>query len=190
VKTEKKKQEVAYTAPPEAIAHDDAFLELATTESQEEEPVDPVALYRDQGISLFEQKQYEEAIFELQKVLNVNSKDKEARKYLHEAHFNLALSLLAKEDYLAAKKAFNLSAKHTTQCDKCETYAKQCDESYKDLHYNQGISYFGKEQLKKAIAEWKLVQALDPNYKDVNKNLQKAELLLNRLEEIKKGQQK
>jgi tetratricopeptide (TPR) repeat protein len=186
VKAEEKNQEVAYTDPSEAISDDEAFLALATSESQEE-PVDPVALYRDQGISLFEQKQYEEAIFELKKVLNVDPKDTEARKFLHKSHFNRALSLLAKEDYLSAKKEFGISAKYTSRCEECKQYARQCDESYKDLHYNQGISYFGKEKLQEAIQEWELVQAVDPNYKAVQKNLQKAGLLLKRLEEIKKG---
>jgi len=187
VKTEEKKEEKADTGAPSTIEEDEAVSDLETQESQEE-PVDPVVLYREQGISLFEQKQYEEAIFELKKVLNVDPKDTEAREFLHKSHFNRALSLMAKEDYMVAKKEFGLSAKYTPRCEKCEKYAKQCDDSYKDLHYNQGISYFGKENLKKAIEEWKLVQAVDPNYKDVQKNIQKAGLLLNRLEEIKKGQ--
>ena len=189
VKTEKKKQEETYTDPSETIANDEAFLELATSEMQEE-PVDPVALYRDQGISLFEQKQYEEAIFELKKVLSVDANDKEARKYLHQSHFNRALNLMAKADYLTAKKEFDISATYTNRCEECKTYAKQCDESYMDHHYNLGISYFAKEKLQEAIEEWKLVQAVDPHYKDVQKNLQKAELLLHRLEEIKKGREK
>ena len=195
VKTEERKEEASHSDSSGADATEDkvndaaedAVSDLETPESQEE-PVDVVALYRDQGISLFEQKQYEEAIFELKKVLNVNPKDTEARKFLHKSHFNRALSLMAKEDYLLAKQEFDISAKYTSRCEQCEKYAKQCDESYKGLHYNRGISYFGKERLQEAIEEWKLVQVVDPNYKDVQKNLRKAELLLERLDEIKKAQ--
>ncbi len=49
------------------------------------------------------------------------------------------------------------------------------------------IHYFGKEQLKEAIDEWKLVKKIDPDYKDLAPNLKKAELLYERLESIKQG---
>jgi cell fate (sporulation/competence/biofilm development) regulator YlbF (YheA/YmcA/DUF963 family) len=56
-----------------------------------------------------------------------------------------------------------------------------------ETHYNRGLSYFGKQQLSEAVREWELVRAVDPNYKDVEKDIEKAKTLLERLENIKKS---
>jgi hypothetical protein len=60
-------------------------------------------------------------------------------------------------------------------------------QTYKELHYNEGIAFFGQEDLKKAILSWEKVAAVDPDYKDVQQNLRKANLLNDRLERIKKS---
>jgi hypothetical protein len=49
------------------------------------------------------------------------------------------------------------------------------------------LAYFGNQKLAEAIHEWELVSELDPNYKDVNRNLTKAKALLERLENIKRS---
>ena len=46
------------------------------------------------------------------------------------------------------------------------------------------MAFFQNEKLADAIREWELVHALDPNYKDVSKNLQKARALQERLDTI------
>ncbi len=59
---------------------------------------------------------------------------------------------------------------------------------YKDLHYRQGLADFQKENLKEAIQQWEMVYKIDPNYRDVQRNLEKARTLLKRLESIKRSQ--
>ena len=53
------------------------------------------------------------------------------------------------------------------------------------------ITYSSKtgntKKLAEAIREWEAVSAIDPNYKDVNKNLTKAKTLYERLESIKRS---
>jgi hypothetical protein len=61
---------------------------------------------------------------------------------------------------------------------------------YKGVHYDKGLSYFENEKLADAIREWELVYTLDPNYKDVDRNLKKARTLLERLEKIKRSKTK
>ena len=46
-----------------------------------------------------------------------------------------------------------------------------------------------KTVLTEAIAQWELVYKLDPNYRDVQRNLEKARTLLKRLESIKRSSQ-
>ena len=157
--------------------------------SLEPEPVDELAGYRNLGIEHFEKKEYQEAIIEFDKVLNANPDDKPTIEYLYNTHFQYAIALFEKKDYWVAKKNFEASLKYNKDCLKCRDYIKRSEKAYMETHYNRGLSYFGNQQLPEAIEEWKLVQAVDPNYKDLKQNIQKAKTLLERLENIKKSMQ-
>jgi tetratricopeptide (TPR) repeat protein len=166
-------------------------------EKREEGPIkeritkeDQLANYRELGIELFKNKEYAGAINEFHKVLNVHPDDSVTREYLAKSHFQQGLVLFAKEDYLAARDAFKATLQYDKDCDKCEKNIQECEERYKDVHYGKGLVYFGDEKLADAIREWELVYALDPQYKDVDKNLKKARALLKRLESIQRSKTK
>jgi tetratricopeptide (TPR) repeat protein len=154
---------------------------------EEEEPIDEVANYRSLGIEHFNNKEYPSAIVEFNKVLNANPDDESAREYLYSTHFQYGISLFEKEDYLAAKKNFETSLSYNKDCEKCQDYIKKSGEIYMETHYNRGLSYYGNQQLAEAVREWELVCAIDPKYKDVEKEIEKAKTLLERLESIKKS---
>jgi len=168
---------------------EEAVEALPEAEEEQEPVVDVVAMYRDQGIGLFNQKEYQEAIVEFTKVVNVDPEDSMALEYLYKSHFEQAMMLFEKEDYLLAKKEFEACLQFKNDSQQCHDYAAKSEDMYKELHYNRGASYFGKEQLSEAIKEWELVQAVDPGYKKVEDNINKAKALLKRLEEIKKAQE-
>ena len=148
---------------------------------------DQTANYRELGIELFENKEYAGAITEFRKVLNVYPEDSVTREYLTKSHFQQGLVFFTKADYLEARDEFRTALKYDKDCDKCKKNIQECEEKYKDVHYDKGLSYFKDEKLADAIREWELVHALDPNYKDVDKNLTKAKNLLERLEKIKRS---
>ena len=154
---------------------------------EEEEPIDETANYLYLGIEHFNNKEYQAAIVEFNKVLNASPDDKSALEYLYNAHFQYGVALFGKEDYLAAKKNFETSFSYNKDCQKCQDYIKKSDEIYMETHYNRGLSYYGNQQLAEAVREWELVRAVDPNYKEVEKDIQKAKTLLERLENIKKS---
>ena len=183
-----KKQEIKtdeVKAPEPGMPAEEAERE---EEKKEEEPVDEVAMYRDHGIDLFNKKKYQEAIVEFDKVVNVDPHDATTLEYLYKSHFHQAVAFFGKEDYLSAKNEFEASLRYKSDCQKCHEYARKSEEIYKDIHYKRGISHFGKQQLVEAIREWELVQAIHPDYKKVENNINKARLLLKRLEEIRKTQ--
>lgn len=161
----------------------------AEKDERKEEPVDKAAMYRDHGIDLFNNKKYQEAIVEFNKVVNVNPDDAATLEYLYKSHFQQAMAFFQKEDYLFARNEFEASLRYKSDCDKCHEYARKSEELYKDVHYTQGISYFGKQLLAEAIREWELVQAIDPNYKRVGYNIDRAKTLLKKLEDIRKSRQ-
>ena len=155
-----------------------------------EESVDQVTIYRDHGINLFIEKKYQEAIIEFKKVLNVNPDDSIALEYIYKSYFQQALAIFEKEDYLAARDQFKVCLRYKKNCQKCHGYIKECENSYKEMHYKRGIKLFDEEQLAEAIGEWNLVKAQDPHYKRVDYLINKAEKISKKIEELKKGQEK
>ncbi|MDL1967298.1 MAG: LysM peptidoglycan-binding domain-containing protein [Deltaproteobacteria bacterium] len=153
-----------------------------------EEPVDEVKIYRDQGVEFFNEMKYQEAIAEFNKVINVDPDDAITLEYLARSHFQSAVALFEKKDYLKAKNEFELSLQYNKNCPTCQEYIKKSEETYMEIHYKRGVARFGKEQLIGAIMEWELVMAIDSSYKEVANNIKKAKILLKRLEEIKKSQ--
>jgi tetratricopeptide (TPR) repeat protein len=168
--------------------------EVGKEEQKEEEmelaAVDQSANYRELGIEFFNAKDYLAAISEFKKVLNVNPADKTALEYISDSHFQHGLVVFAKEEYLTARDEFKASLEYNPECEKCEEYIKKSEETYLEVHYNKGVSYFGDEKLAEAVQEWELVSEIDPEYKDVNSNLNKAKKLLERLESIKRSKTK
>ncbi len=169
-----------------------AIEEPQTGEKEERElaAVDQSANYRELGIEFFNEKDYPAAISEFKKVLNVNPADNTTLEYISASHFQQGLVVFAKEDYLAARDEFKASLQYNAECEKCEEYIKKSEETYLEIHYNKGVSYFGDERLAEAVQEWELVSEIDPEYKDVDSNLNKAKKLLERLESIKRSKTK
>lgn len=179
---------------PDSVRFDQEIEKKEEIEEKEEdrpepEPIDEFADYRNLGIEHFNKREYPEAIIEFDKILNSNPDDKPTLEYIYNSHFQYAMILFENKDYLAAKKNFEASFKYNKNCQKCQDYISRSEHAYLETHYNRGLSYFGSQQLPEAIKEWELVQAVDPNYKDLGQNLQKAKMLLERLENIKKGMQ-
>jgi tetratricopeptide (TPR) repeat protein len=141
----------------------------------------------DQAVVLFHQKKYDRVIPLFEDLLKADPDNNILEQHLFESHFQNGLIQFNSEQYLPAKASFESALFYDKSCDMCPGYIEKCETSYKEKHYNLGIHYFGKEQLEKAIDEWKLVRNLDPDYKDVTPNLKKAELLYERLESIKKS---
>jgi len=149
------------------------------------EEADGVSVYREQGIELFEEKRFEEALAEFKKVLTVRPKDNVAREYSYRSSFEVAMALFGSGEYLAARDQFKQSLDYKSECPKCEVYVRKSEDLYKEMHYKKGMQHYGKEQLTEAIMEWEMVRNLDPNYKRVEDYIQRARELQNKLEYLK-----
>ena len=152
----------------------------------ERDEEEQVAIYRDLGVELFNEKRYESAIVEFNKVLSSNPDDRIALDYLYRCYFRRALSLYEQKKYLAARDRFRMSLRYKKDCQQCHRYVNQCEKSYLKDHYRRGMQYYNNERLKQAIAEWELVRKEDPDYKRVNYLINKARTILNKLDQLKK----
>ena len=145
-----------------------------------------VASYRDAGLELFNEKKYDEAVIEFKKVVNADPQDFNTQEYLYKAHVNSAQDLLKKKQYQAADQQLQACLNFKTDCLQCLPMVKQCEDAYKELHYQLGIRYFGEEKLEDAINEWQLVQKFDPDYKQVQENIRRAEKISTKIQQLKK----
>ena len=143
-------------------------------------------MYREHGMELYREGRYQEALSEFGKVLSVRPDDPVAKDYSYRSSFELAVEFFQKKEYLAAKEQFLVSLKHNSNCQHCHFYIRRSEELFKEMHYKQGIEYYGKEQLAEAIMEWELVRGLDPNYKRVDYYIKKAKDIQRKLDELKK----
>ena len=145
-----------------------------------------VASYRDAGLQLFHEKKYDEAVIEFKKVINADPQDFKTQEYIYKAHVNSAQDLLKEKQYQAADQKLQACLDFRTDCLQCLPVIKQCEDVYKELHYQLGIRYFGEEKLEDAINEWQLVQKFDPNYKRVQENIRRAEKISTKIQQLKK----
>lgn len=141
----------------------------------------------DQAMVLFHQKKYEQAIPLFENLKKAAPENERFKEFLFDSHFQLGLIQFESDQYLSARASFESAMSYDASCQMCPDYIEKSEATFKEKHYNLGIHYFGKEQLVKAIVEWQQVADLDPAYKDVSSNLKKAQLLQERLENIKKG---
>ncbi len=151
------------------------------------EKFDDAGIYLAQGIELFEQKEYKDAILEFDLAKKADPDNPKVLDYLYQAHFQQGLIHHSRDEFLEATKSFEAALENNPNCEKCSEYMTKSLDTYKEKHYTMGIHHFGKEQLKEAIAEWQLVKDIDPGYKEVSPNLKKAEMLFQRLETIKQS---
>jgi tetratricopeptide (TPR) repeat protein len=175
--------------PPQELRVEEEPLvspEIAPVHEEPKEVVDQIAVYREHGMELYREGRNQEALFEFSKVLSVKPDDPVAKDYSYRSSFELALEFFQKKEYLAAKEHFLISLKHNSNCQHCHFYIRRSEELFKEIHYKQGILYYGKEQLAEAIMEWELVRGVDPSYKRVDYYIKKAKDIQHKLDEIKK----
>ncbi len=168
---------------------------LAGKENEVDAPLEKVPTVRiddcrKQGISLFREKKYQEAIDEFNKVLEIAHDDGDSLEYIHRSHYELAMDHFKNRDYYAAMDQFRASIRYRDDCTACVEYLHKSEVLYKELHYKKGMQYYEDEQLVKAIQEWELVTALDPGYKKAGYHIDKAKVMLEKLEELKKSQER
>jgi tetratricopeptide (TPR) repeat protein len=148
---------------------------------------DQVAIYQEQGVSLLEEGQYLAALHEFQKVLNTDPTRKQVRKYMAWAHYRQGEVLFNHAKYLGALSHFQKALRFDEDWTACKEYVKRSEDAYKEAHYLKGIEYFEEERLREAIEEWQVVNDMDPNYKQVQNHLLRAQKLLEKVQQLKES---
>ena len=101
------------------------------------------------------------------------------------AHYRQGEVFFNQGDYLKARDHFYQALSYDGKWTACKEYIKRAEDAYKEVHYLKGIEHFEGERLKEAIAQWQLVSQLDPNYKQVQNYLMRAQKLFEKVQELK-----
>jgi len=152
---------------------------------EQEMGYDQVAIYQEQGVSLLEEGQYLAALHEFQKVLNTDPTRKQVREYMAWAHYRQGEVLFNHAEYLGARTQFQKALSFDEDWTACKEYVKRSEDAYKEVHYLKGIQHFEEEKLREAIEEWQVVNDMDPDYKQVQSYLLRAQKLLEKVKELK-----
>jgi tetratricopeptide (TPR) repeat protein len=177
-------------SPPPAPAVPDAALvepqaePEATAESENELAVEPEAVlpdndehilaYRDAGITLFNQRKYEDAVFELNKAIEATPDDQTTRHYLAKAYFESGKQSYNQQDFQAAKEAFESSLQYDPQCSQCQGYIDRSKMGPLLAHRSNGMAHYNRAQYDKAITEFEQFLQKRPGDKEVRLHLSKA----------------
>ncbi len=149
---------------------------------------DQTAVYREQGIEMFEEGNYADAVVEFSKVLGLSPDDAQAASFCHQSYFRIAMKRFEDENYLGAIDGFTRSLAYQRDCRQCHAYIEKSKSRYMEIHYKLGMQHYSREQILEAIREWEKVKSIDPQYKKVDTLIVKAQTILKNLEEIKTDQ--
>ena len=177
-------EETIYAAKPE---DEEESGEEPSSASEQEMGYDPVAIYQEQGVTLLEEGQYLAALHEFQKVLNTDPSRKKVQEYMAWAHYRQGEVFFNRADYLKARDHFYEALRYDKEWAACKEYVIRAEDAYKEVHYLKGIEYFEEERLEDAIEQWQLVSKVDPNYKQVQNYLLRAQKLFEKIRELQEA---
>jgi tetratricopeptide (TPR) repeat protein len=109
----------------------------------------------------------------------VNARYMKGKAYLDAGAFNDAI--------VEFKAVLEILPSDTDTKELMAEAVRRLDEAV-DFHFKKGINYFEKEEMALAIKEWDTVLALDSNNVKAGEYKKRAELIMERLEKIKKRQ--
>ena len=156
--------------------------------------------YYQSGQYFFQQKKYFNSLKMFQK-LNPDYKDgknkihvikdiikkqiQKAEELSDEVCYAKGIKLSNKKKYFQAIKMFYKVDSDYKDVKKIIVNISKILNKQAENHYRRGVKYFVNEKLKKAILEWEKTLALNPVHKEAEKNIQKAQALLEKLEKVK-----
>jgi tetratricopeptide (TPR) repeat protein len=183
--------EIGMGSPPAATGDtankDDQRLAEAAEATISEAVTIQVDNYRDAGKEMLQAGDFGAAIVEYRKVLNVIPDDQEARQDLSMAHNAYARQLWDRQEIDQAREQFEACLSFRYDCQSCRQTVSDCETSYKERLYNRGIAFFQDQKPEAALGEWEILQALDPDYRNVEDYIQKARKISEQLGKLKQG---
>ena len=120
------------------------------------------ANYRELGIELYNNKEYSDAIIELNKVIGVTPDDQKARNYLALAYFEKGRQSFDDKAYSQAENEFEASLKYNRDCPDCRKYIDKIEKKRRASLRDEAISLYNEKKFKEAIVKFEAVVKNNP----------------------------
>ena len=124
---------------------------------------DQVTEYLEMGIDLFNEKKYDEAIVEFQKVLSAAPEDTDAIDYISRAYVETGREHLVANRLNEAKTAFITALDYDDNCRDCQELLARCRTIEAEALTKEGEALFQNNQFDKAISTLERAVALNPD---------------------------
>jgi tetratricopeptide (TPR) repeat protein len=135
---------------------------------------DQTANYRELGIELYKNKEYSDAIIELNKVLSVNPADQTALDYMALAYFEKGRRSFDNKAYSQAEKEFEASLKYNKNCPDCRDYINKIEKKSRASLRDEAIALYKEKKFKEAIIKFEAVVKNDPKDSGALEYLEKS----------------
>lgn len=112
---------------------------------------------------------------------NADGLQRQQQELENERLYQLGLELISQEDYQAGVDVLQQLDPEYRDVEAVIGSAQKSSKILADRYYKQGVNFFVKEQIKEAIHSWQKTLQYDPANTDAQRNLQRAEQLLDRL---------
>ena len=132
-----------------------------------------------------DRKEFASALADLDRFLADNPRDREGNELKKLALYRQGQKAYEDKKYDDSYRSLTLLAKLQPDYEDSARLLQQARREVIDRHYQEGIRLFREEKLPEAIAEWKLVLAMEPQNANARRNVEQAERLLKGLQQRK-----
>ncbi|MBW2489114.1 MAG: LysM peptidoglycan-binding domain-containing protein [Deltaproteobacteria bacterium] len=175
VEAEAQETEAVTTAKAAPLPETEAQKpEAAATAAKPISPDDQLSHYRELGVELYNNEEYEAAIAEFDKVLNVNPADQTARDYMSLAYREKGRQSLENKAYAKAEKEFETSLIYDPGCPDCQKYIDQVRQMDSDSLRQEAIALYDQKKYKQSIVKFEAIAKTNPDDKQTREYLEKA----------------
>lgn len=166
--------------PSEEIPLDSQQM-AAVTGNYETEMVNKEKLLS-QARKMFESKKYPESISVAENILEQDAENADAMELVNASYYQMGKSTSDAKNYEKAIKYYSLVDPEYKDVKQLKT---GIEVKLAESHYLQGVKYFLKEEIEKAIHEWEITVALNPDHTRAKLDMEQAKKILKRVKEIK-----
>jgi len=131
---------------------------------------------------LFESKKYPESISLAENILEQDAENADATDLVNASYYQMGKATSDQKDYETAIKYYSLVDPGYKDVNQLKT---GIEVKLAENHYLQGVKYFLKENIEKAIHEWEITVALNPDHNKAKLDMEQAKKILRRVKEIK-----
>jgi len=136
----------------------------------------------DEAIKLFESKKYNESVLVAETILEQDAENIDATEIVNASYYQMGKASSKTKNYEKAIKYYSLVDPEYKDVKRLKT---GIEVKLAENHYLQGVKYFLKEEIVKAIHEWDITVALNPDHTKAKSDMEQAKKILKRVEEIK-----